>query len=73
MMCSQCVAEGKRSSIREGLGTRTLVYCAPFYDEDGKYHIHDMNMNYKAYSCSNGHTWNAVKERSSCWCGWENA
>lgn len=71
MICPQCKAEDKKSCVREGMGMTTAMYCAPYYDEDGKYHHHDYNSTTREYHCTNGHSWT---ERTSgkCWCGWSN-
>ncbi len=70
MKCPQCVKEGKRSTVTPGFSSTTAMYCAPYYDEDGKHHHHDLNMTTTGYACSNGHEWTEGK-RGSCWCGWE--
>ena len=69
MKCPQCVKEGKKSHINVGTSTTTLMYCPPYYDEDGKYHHHDPNYVTTNYTCSNGHEW-AETTYDSCWCGW---
>ena len=43
MKCSECITEGKKSQVNPGWSTVTAMYCAPYYDEDGKYHNHDRN------------------------------
>lgn len=57
MKCPVCVEKGLKSSVYPGFGSCTAMYCAPYYDEDGKYHHHDMNTSTFSYSCSRGHTW----------------
>ena len=69
MICPTCKKEGKKSKVYPGMGTSTLLFCPPFYDEDGKYHNHDSNRHTTEYSCSNGHKW-AEENHGSCWCGW---
>lgn len=69
MKCPTCVAEGKQSRVYVGGGASTSMYCPPFYDEDGKWHDHDMNLVSQSYSCSNGHKWTEAVEQK-CWCGW---
>lgn len=69
MKCSVCVSEGKKSTIRGGITRTSAAYCAPFYDEDGKYHHHDRNRRTAHYTCSNGHSWSEVSI-NECWCGW---
>ena len=53
MICPECKKEGKKSIVYPGYGSTTLMYCQPFYDENGKYHHHDMNTTTTPYSCSN--------------------
>lgn len=57
MKCPVCEKENLKSYVYVGMSTSTLMYCAPYYDEDGKYHSHDSNTHATNYSCSNGHTW----------------
>ena len=55
MRCPVCVEEGTASRVFED-GTRsTLMYCEPWYDEEGIYHHHDSNTLTTGLSCSNGH------------------
>lgn len=65
MICPTCQAEGKTSTIRIGERMTTLMYCAPFYDEQGAYHHHDLNIKTQSYSCSQGHAWDE-KSRTPC-------
>ena len=69
MKCVECGKQGWKSNVYPGTGSTTLMYCAPFYDEDGRHHIHDSNTTTRSYTCSQGHEW---REDSSgtCWCGW---
>ena len=69
MKCPQCTKEGKKSQVYPGMCTTTLLFCPPYYDEDGKYHNHDSNTTTTQYKCSNGHEW-VENTRGSCWCGW---
>jgi RNA polymerase subunit RPABC4/transcription elongation factor Spt4 len=57
MKCPVCVEKNLKSNVYVGMSTSTAMYCAPYYDEDGKYHSHDGNTHTTSYSCSNGHTW----------------
>ena len=47
----------------------TAMASAPFYDEKGEYHNHDLNTQTTGYSCSNGHRF-VIAARATCWCGW---
>lgn len=71
MICPTCKKEGKKSKVFIGVGMTTMLYCQPFYDEDGKYHHHDLNTTTTQYTCSNKHHW-SEKTQSECWCGWPN-
>lgn len=69
MFCPECKKEDRKSRVTPGFSSSTMMYCPPFYDEDGRYHVHDVNQSSTEYSCSNGHRWTEVS-RPSCWCGW---
>ena len=71
MICEVCRKEGKTSKVFSGMGSVTLAYCPPFYDEKGKYHNHDSNITTTNCHCSNGHHW-VEKNQNVCWCGWPN-
>lgn len=71
IICTECQREGKTSHVYPRGGYVTLLYCQPFYDENGRYHNHDSNMTTSAYECSNGHSWQ-TKRGGSCWCGWSS-
>lgn len=67
MICEECQKEGLKSTIRIGVSSSTLAYCPPFYDEEGRLHHHDPNINTINYSCSNGHNF-SKSSKSRCWC-----
>ena len=69
MICPECKRQGLKSRVYVGTSSVTLMYSAPFYDEEGKYHDHDPNTRTTSYSCSNGHKW-VESSCGSCWCGW---
>lgn len=69
MFCKECKKLGLKSKVYPGLSSVTLLYCPPFYDEEGNYHDHDSNTTTTEYSCSNGHKW-TEETTGSCWCGW---
>ena len=73
MKCSFCVKEGRRSKVRVGPTSTTLVGHTPYYDEDGVYHSHDLNIHTTEYWCSNGHSWTRSNLRKcpSCDYGYE--
>lgn len=47
----------------------TAMYCAPYYDEKGQYHHHDMNIHSKSMRCSRGHEY-TLNTYCECACGW---
>lgn len=57
MICEKCKQENKTSTVTQQGGQTTLCGYFSFYDEDGKYHLHDENIASNSYSCSNGHKW----------------
>lgn len=65
MKCPVCVKNGEKSTLHGGLGMSTLLYCPPFYDEEGIYHNHDSNTTTYDYRCSNGHEF-IVSGRKAC-------
>ncbi len=69
MICPECKKQNLKSIVYPGYSTTTLMYSQPFYDENGKYHHHDLNKSTTSYSCSYGHKW-AETSKPSCWCGW---
>ena len=60
MKCPQCIKEGKRSIVTEGLSCSFSEHVPNRWDEDGKLIVQDYLAVKSAteYSCSNGHTWN---------------
>ena len=71
MKCPECQKKEEKSIVTIGQSETTLMYCSPFYDEDGNEHNHDMNDTTTYYSCSKGHAWSEIS-CGSCWCGWPN-
>jgi hypothetical protein len=69
MICPECKKEGLKSKVYPGPLITTMMWCPPFYDEDGKLHNHDSNTSTTSCRCSNGHTW-VDSSIGSCWCGW---
>lgn len=69
MKCPVCEKEGVTSLVYPGACSTTLMYCQPYYDEDGKYHDHDFNTRTISYNCFRGHRW-SEKSWGNCWCGW---
>lgn len=69
MICEQCKAEGKKSTVHApGGGISTLMCEDRYYDEDGNYHYHDPNGLHVRWRCSNGHEWGktSYRECPSC-------
>jgi hypothetical protein len=69
MICKICKKMGLRSIIKElAQCVTTLAHCEPWYDEDGRYHIHDCNTISITYQCSNGHEFITKSKPHQCWC-----
>ena len=70
MKCPECVKQDLKSKVNvPSYCIRTAMCVDQYYDEDGKYHSHDMNTTSSQYTCSNGHAWTKIS-KGSCWCGW---
>jgi rubrerythrin len=71
MKCPECVASGKKSRITPGMASITAMHCAPYYDEEGVYHLHDFNTTTTNYGCTNGHQWRETSPPNQCpGCEW---
>jgi hypothetical protein len=60
MKCPVCTEQQLKSNVYPGMSSTTLMWCAPYYDEDGIYHHHDMNRTRSEYSCTQGHAWSVT-------------
>lgn len=69
MKCKECEKLGLKSKVYSSTKAVTCMGSSPFYDENGKYHYHDMTTIFTDYQCSNGHDWTEMSN-SKCWCGW---
>jgi len=73
MKCPECVATDQKSRITPGMASVTAMYCAPYYDEEGVYHHHDLNTTTTRYGCTNGHEWRGTSPPLKCpGCDWPN-
>lgn len=70
MKCPECVEAGVESTVTNRGTQKTMLGCRPFFDKDGKEHVHDRNRTLTDYTCSNGHRVHIV-DHGSCWCGWK--
>ena len=70
MKCLECQREGVRSKVFVGVMTSTLMHCPGFYDEEGVYHIHDMNEITTSYTCARGLCWAGAGDKSCPNCDW---
>ena len=57
VLCSACVRNGMKSTVRRGATTTTLTAVDEFYDENGVYHRDDPNTRTTTWWCSQGHQW----------------
>jgi hypothetical protein len=69
MKCPICVSVGQTSKFYWDSGGYGTSMCGDsYYDEDGKYHNHDPNVEKRSCRCSRGHEF-LVAVRHKCWCG----
>ena len=66
MICEECKAEGRTSTVQSYGCSSALVSCHPWYDEEGTYHSHNSNRVTSGYGCSNGHIWTIVTNSRPC-------
>lgn len=65
MKCPVCEEKKMKSCVYIGHSMSTLMYCTPYYDEEGLYHHHDSNTSTTTYTCSVGHAW-SESQKGSC-------
>jgi hypothetical protein len=65
MKCKECQDSGKTSRVYPGGSSVTAMHCPAYYDENGVYHHHNMNVMTTHYECSNGHSW-SESTRNEC-------
>lgn len=73
MICPNCAAEGQESNVWFDSSSSTPLWCPPWWDKDGRYHIHDWNTHWTQYRCSRGHVWggNALRPCPTCGENWK--
>lgn len=65
MRCSECEEKGRTHTVRDLGSSSTLLGSQRFYDEQDKFHIHDLNTITTVYRCSNGHVFK-IEEKKKC-------
>ena len=55
MRCEQCKVDGLRSTMRSGGSSMTLMGGHEYYDEGGRFHVHDPNITTTSWKCDYGH------------------
>ncbi len=63
MKCKTCVEQGLKSTVEVVSSVSTLMCEHQYYDEDGRYHLHDPNTTNTLYRCSNGHSTGETSRR----------
>jgi hypothetical protein len=71
VICPVCKDAGLQSTVRDGGTSETLVGYMPFYDENGKRHVHDDNCRITGYWCSRGHEFSHREQRTAKCCDWK--
>jgi hypothetical protein len=68
MICPTCKAEGMKSRVFLAVFRyEDKIPQERYWDEDGKWHLHEFNPTTKGYECTNGHTWEET-HTPLCWC-----
>ena len=69
--CPTCKADGvvcRATSVEKKQITR--LKPVEYWDEEGLYHWHDLNMIKATWRCLKGHKWSEeVRRCEKCWCG----
>lgn len=65
VICPVCAENNQTSIVKNYSSSSTLMYCQPYYDEQGNYHNHDSNKTTTHYKCSNGHSF-TIKGHYGC-------
>lgn len=63
ILCPECEAP----AVDEQAVPVTAMYFAPFFDEQGRRHVHGSNGSGVLWTCKNGHSWSPPGRK--CWCG----
>jgi hypothetical protein len=64
-VCETCVAGDQRYSVTAGSVYTTAMATQQYWDEEGRYHFHNMNTSSQEFYCSNGHRW-AEERKNYC-------
>lgn len=70
VLCKSCWAGGQLSKVFVQFYQAPLGEGTCYYDEDGRYHVHDGKEHKTQYKCTRGHEWTDT-ESTACWCGWK--
>ena len=72
MICPYCQAENKVSRVYPNdTGRMTCLGHMPYYDEKGNFHDHNPNCSTYEVSCSEGHRYSVLREKSCPFCDWK--
>jgi hypothetical protein len=63
MVCRECRIAGMMSNVTILGGSTTLLGGNPFYDAEGVYHSHNLNVITQSYKCSNGHEFTKLSKQ----------
>jgi hypothetical protein len=55
VICPICQRLDKKSQVKAGPGSTTLIGYTPYWDEGGRFHDHDPNLRSTVYHCTLGH------------------
>lgn len=69
MKCPQCSKDGLKSIVYVRYNISTALNWNAFYDEEGKYHVHNPNIHTQYYGCSRDHIWSEESQGKCPTCG----
>lgn len=69
VVCPVCVSNSDTSTSQILNYARTEMAWTPYYDEEGRYHAHDVNYLRDWFKCSKDHAFGIAAP--GCWCGWK--
>ena len=72
ILCNSCWMGGQTSKVYPEFPPQIHTSENIFYDEDGRFHVHEKLSASTKYRCSKGHTW-TLQVQGQCWCGWKES
>jgi hypothetical protein len=65
VLCPQCQEARQVSQVYDAGSSQTAIGHRPYWDEQGRRHVHNPNRIRWSFRCTNGHSW-TEDERFEC-------